>query len=227
MTEKNTSEKRISIVTLVLILMAIVFFIAIIGVVFINKKENGPSALSPQPKIDGTILPAPRVIADFNMTATNGATFTKKDLEGHWSLMFFGFTNCAFVCPVTLAELNKMDLQLQKDLTPKQLPQVIMVSVDPDRDSIPRFASYLSQFNKSFIGLRGSMEQLNALAAQMNVTYSKILSSDGNPAHYTITHSAEIMLLDPNGNLRAFFAYPHQADEMARDYRMILKADKE
>lgn len=227
MADKNIAEKRMSVISLVLIVVAIVFFITMIGVVYVNKKDahvETTSAALAQVKIDGTILPAPRFIADFSMAATNATTFTKKNLIGHWSLMFFGFTNCAFVCPVTLAELNKMTIQLKKDLTPSQLPQVIMVSVDPDRDNLPRFSSFLGQFNKSFIGLRGSIQQLNALAAQMNVTYSKILSSDGNPTHYTITHSAEVMLLDPKGNLRAFFSYPHQGSQMAQDYEHIIKA---
>ena len=229
MSKQGNAEKKFSVITLVLFIVAIVFFVAMIGVVYINKKESSASA-SPnalvQLKINGTVLPSPRVIADFNMAATNGTTFTKQILMGLWSLMFFGFTNCAFVCPVTLAEVNKMLIILQKDLPANEVPQVVMVSVDPDRDTIPRFTSYLAQFNKSFIGLRGSMEQLNALAAQMDVTFSKIVSSDGNPAHYTITHSAEVMLLDPNGNLRAFFSYPHQGAEMAQDYEHIVKAAK-
>lgn len=123
-----------------------------------------------------------------------------------------------------MAELNKMYINLKKDDLPKALlPQVVMVSVDPKRDSVARLHGYVTEFNPSFIGARGSMAHLLTLSKQMHVVFSKIQSNDGNKNHYTITHSAEITLIDPKGQVRASFSYPHKAHEMTDDYIKLMR----
>ncbi len=200
----------------------IVFAAAIAGIMLnVSKhKQQRVDIAAVNLKIDGTVLPNPRIIHAFQLTDTKNESFTNENLKGHWTLMFFGFTNCAYVCPTTLAELKKTYTNLEARLPKELLPQVVMVSVDPERDSLKRLSGYLKSFNPAFIGARGSLAATQSLANQMSVVFAKMKMPTGD---YTITHSAEIMLLDPQGNLRAFLSYPHKADQMTHDYEAIVR----
>ena len=208
------------------------FIIAIVVVfmsaVFVFGKRHQAStqayAIPSTLKIDGTILNQPRRLKPFHLTRGDGKPFTKNSLKGHWTLMFFGFSNCGYACPTTLSALNQMMTNLQKDLSADVLPQVVMVSVDPDRDTAKRIQSYVQAFNTHFIGVRGPIKPLKQLSNQMNVVFSKLKSTDGNPKHYMINHSAEVMLVDPAANLRAFFSFPHTGVQMTHDYEAIINA---
>ena len=204
------------------LLLGIVASLAVAFGVMRHQRVGATYAIPSALKVDGTILREPRVIHSFQLTAGNGQPFTQKNLQGHWSLMFFGFTNCGYVCPTTLAALSKMYNQLKQDLPATQLPHVVMVSVDPERDSAARIQSYVTSFNPAFEGARADLPALKQLSNQMNVVFTKLKSKDGNPKHYMVNHSAEVMLLDPNGNLRAFFSFPHTAQQMIHDYESIM-----
>lgn len=171
--------------------------------------------------IDGTVLPQTRKIYPFNLTDNRGKPFTKDSLKGHWTLMFFGFTNCGYVCPTTLSALNKMFNNLKAHLSPPLLPEVVLVSVDPERDSVKRMNDYVKSFNPAFRGARADMEETKTLANQMSVVFDKVAMPNGN---YMVNHSTEIMLLDPEGNLRAFLSSPHVPDHMVRDYEAVIRA---
>jgi len=208
-------------------------FILVCGVLiilagtFIYKMKHpavGPSrdfALHQPVTIDGTVLDKPRLIRSFILTAGDHQFFTERHLKHHWTLLFFGFTNCGYVCPTSLAALNKMYIILQTQLPPSLVPQVVMVSVDPERDTADKMKQYMNVFNKNFIGTRADMKMIKALADQLNVVFAKIVANNGA---YSVNHTAEIMLIDPNGKLRAFFAYPHRGTVMARDYENILSS---
>jgi len=169
--------------------------------------------------INGTVLPNPRMIQPFELINTQGKLFTNKDLKGHWTLIFFGFTHCPDVCPTTLSEISKAYFKLESTLPPKLLPTVIMVTIDPERDSISNLNDYLEKFNPKFIALRGNMDATKYFANQMSVAFGKVNLQDGK---LTLSHSARIILLDPDGNIRAFFSYPHRSDILARDYKKVV-----
>jgi protein SCO1/2 len=213
----TTSHKNI---TTTLVIMAVVIVVALSGFFYhIKHKNHSPEQIAMNINIDGTVLPSPRIIHPFNLTDNHDKPFNNTNLKGHWTLMFFGFTNCGYVCPTTLSALNTMYTNLKSQLPPDLLPQIVMVSVDPERDSTTRINDYVRSFNPTFIGARANLAETTALANQMSAVFSKVQMPNGD---YTINHSAEIMLLDPNGNLRAFFSYPHKADQMLHDYVAIV-----
>lgn len=205
---------------LLFILIGIIAIIAMISLFISVRKDHQSYRISSNVKIDGTILPRPRTIEHFQLTNDEGKPFTNDSLKGHWTLMFFGFTNCGYVCPTTMSVLAKMYTNLKTQLPPVLLPHVVLVSVDPDRDTIKRINDYVKTFNPAFHGVRGSLAQTKALASQMNVVFAKVKMTNEN---YTITHSAEVMLIDPNGKLRAFFSYPHRTQQMLHDYKAIMR----
>src|SRR5688572_13635460 len=120
-----TSNKK-----LLCTILAIVAVVSAVEIYFglLQRKEVANNV-----KIDGVFLAQTQKINDFKLTATTDKTFSKENLKGRWTMMFFGFTNCGMVCPTSMAALNDMYKILEKDLPANQLPQVVMVSVDPDR----------------------------------------------------------------------------------------------
>lgn len=164
--------------------------------------------------IHGTYIPSPLAITEFHCIDNHGMPFSKKNLQGRWSIIFFGFSSCEMICPTTLAELNKMYQRLQGDLPKEQLPQVIFISVDPERDSVQKLNKFINSFNPNFIGLRASEAQTLALAKQFHITVSQ---------GATINHSMEILLINPDARVQAYFAYPHHAQQLVVDYKQVLK----
>lgn len=172
-------------------------------------------------KIDGVFLTTPKTIADFQLTTNDGKPFTKENLKGHLTMMFFGFTNCSYVCPTTMSALNKMYKTLQKDLPADQLPQIVMISVDPERDTAAKMNSYVTTFNPNFVGLTGKAEDTKALEKQLNIVAVKVKSGKGKNNYY-MDHSAEILLFNTNGELQAYMSYPHTPEQLVKDYKLML-----
>jgi protein SCO1 len=184
-----------------------------------KENESKPEAIS---LINATVLPHDKELAAFQLVGANQPTFTNADLKGHWSLVFFGFTNCPGLCPSTLTTLNKMYEKLTAEKQ-ADMPQVVFISVDPDRDTPPRIAEYLRGFNKNFVGATGTQEQLDQLTHELSVLYMKITQpGHENDKTYTIDHSGTILVIDPTGNWYALFNTPHDANNIAKDYQTIV-----
>ena len=192
----------------------------------ISNHVGGPRS-SEKPMIKGTILSKPLSLPKVALQRYGHDAFTNDDFKDHWTLLFFGFTNCPKVCPTTMAQLNAMIESLQQKVTAEHMPQVIMVSVDPARDTAKRMHSYVTSFNPNFIGLRTDEAAISNLALAMNVSYAKVDMKGMNHDHmhmdhYTMTHTATISVIGPAGQVRAYLSYPHHGQEMANDYLSIL-----
>ncbi|MDR3478299.1 MAG: SCO family protein [Gammaproteobacteria bacterium] len=214
---QNTHQKsHKKLVTLILLLLAGLAAIVIyFGVLQPHKSVNVA-------QIDGLVLPMPKDISDFKLTDNAGQAFTKDSLKGRWTLMFFGFTNCGMVCPTTMSALNKMYATLATDLPREKMPQVVMVSVDPDRDSVQRMNEYVTSFNPHFIGARAELSQIETLEKELHLVAVKMDVEGQAKDHYTINHSTEILVFNPNGQLQAYMSSPHQPEQMVKDFQAML-----
>lgn len=216
MSNKNNKLVTFIVVDMIIIVALIVYF----GM--IRPQQQKTEKLS----IDGTYLPVPTEIKDFQLTDNHGNNFSKKNLMGKWTMMFFGFTNCGMVCPTTMDALNKMYQLLGKDLSATQMPQIVLISVDPDRDTIERMNDYVISFNPHFIGARAEINETIALEKQLHIVAAKLQVDGQGKNQYTINHSAEILLINPDAKVQAYFSYPHEPQKMANDYKLILDHDK-
>jgi protein SCO1/2 len=167
------------------------------------------------------ILPEPRVLADFDLVDQDGAQFTLRQLQGKWSLLFFGFTHCPDVCPSALYDLHQVNQAVTDSDADEASYQFIFVSVDPERDSPQRLRDYVAYFDPEFRAATGSPEQLAALARQIGVAY-RIEPHEPGSERYLVDHSASIMLTDPEGRLHGVFPAPHDAGHIAQDLAAIL-----
>lgn len=185
--------------------------------------NNWQSAKKPDlTEFHGTYLQTQRPINEFSLVGIDNKPYTNESLKGHWTLFFFGFTNCGYVCPTTMAELSKVFNQL-KEQGVGNLPQVVMISIDPQRDSLDKLGQYVRAFNPDFFGARGEEAQIKAMTTEMGVAYYKVMNEKGqDPTHYDMQHSGAVMLLNPQGNLQAFFTSPHTADSMVEDLKKLL-----
>lgn len=171
-----------------------------------------------RPDVEGLLWPNPHQLHPFATIDDNGRVFGLDRLRGKWTFLFFGYTHCPDVCPLTLAVLNQV-LEQEKDKY-RDL-QVVFVTVDPGRDDTQRLKKYVTYFNPGFIGLGGTIQQIQSLTSQVGVffQYGK-KSQDGN---YVVNHSASIFLTDPKGRIVGVFTAPHQVDSIKDRYKMIRK----
>lgn len=162
----------------------------------------------PAPGIDGMFWPDPKQLHDFYTVDDRGERFGLDRLQGKWSFLFFGYTHCPDVCPVTLAVMNQVREELQRQGQDGDV-QMLFVTVDPERDSSERLADYLRQISPAILGLGGSMSQIQSLAGQIGVAAVK----DEGGAHaghegYLVDHSTALFLIDPRGRLISLFSAP-------------------
>lgn len=166
---------------------------------------------------NGTILlQTPRKFSNFELTDHRGKAFTLENLKGKWSLLFFGFSQCPDICPTTLAAAARMYAEL--DPEEKQQLQVVLVSLDPERDTPEQLARYVPYFNPDFIGTSGNPYVLLKLATELNVAYSKVELDDDS---YTIDHSGNLVLINPLGHYHGFMKPPFQHGSMRTAWRSI------
>ncbi len=204
------------------LLWAALFVGLVIAGVFAGSFYAKQQHMQKQAAFHGTLLTAPRAIDNFSLTATDGTPFTQDSLKNHWTLMFFGFTRCGFVCPTTMTELGKMYRLLEtQNVSP--MPQVVMVSIDPERDELSQLKRYVEAFHPNFQGAKGSEEMTRAMTKALGVAYAKVKKDPNAPAKQDdIEHTGAIMLFNPDGHLAAFFTSPHRAKSLAEDYQLLI-----
>jgi protein SCO1/2 len=168
------------------------------------------------------ILQTPREIAPFALVDQHGDVFDNSSLLGHWSLLFFGYTSCPDICPVTLAVLAQMEKKLADAGDHDLLDQlkVYLISVDPERDSAETLGKYVGAFSPRFMGVTGSRDAVAALATQLNVAFMKVPADNGG---YVIDHTGNVVVINPKGHYHAFIKLPHDADRTLLAYRSLAR----
>jgi protein SCO1 len=168
------------------------------------------------------VLTTPRPVPDVPGVDHTGAAFTRADLEGHWTLAFFGFTYCPDICPATLHVLASAR-QMLDDLPEADRPEVVMISVDPGRDSPERLAEYVPFFDARFRGIAVAAPHLPELTRGFGAAYAySPLGEDS----YTVDHTTTVFLVDRQARVAAVFPAPHTAQGISTDLRRIIKQEK-
>lgn len=175
------------------------------------------------------VYDVPQQFTDFNLIDQYERPFTQRRLQDKWTLLFFGYTFCPDICPLTLATMSQFS-RLLEDTNYAEDTQVVMVSVDPMRDTPEKLRDYMGYFNPDYIGVTGAYAGLFALALQLNVPFSHesgLGGQGGGEAEgesYLVSHSGVIILINPNGQSHGFFKTPHEPDRMLVNYTALRKA---
>ena len=183
-------------------IISIVVFIAaaIMVSLFIYHAKNKQPAVN-LANGQGLIFPAAKSIAPFELTTTDGTSFTNKNFYHHWTLLYFGFTHCNSFCPATLDMLKKAYPTL---IAKYPNLQVAMISLDPIRDNRAALAKFMQKYNANFIGASGKIEDLRKLQSQLGV-YAEDANTGG--ADYQLQHTASILLINPRGQWAGIFKF--------------------
>jgi protein SCO1/2 len=172
----------------------------------------------------GGAFEPPRPAPDFTLTASAGGEFQLSRARGKVVLLTFGYTNCPDVCPTVLAELAQVRAQLGPDAG---RVQIVYVSVDPERDTTERLRTYVSIFDKTFLGLTGSSAQLGPVWKAYGISIARREIPGGGPQSYGVLHTASVYLIDTAGRLRVMAPFGTPADDVLHDVRLLLAAAAE
>ena len=199
--------------------LSLAFVAIVLGMFFYSVTR--PKVLSDEQlrDIGVFVLPAPREIAPFELTAHTGRPFTLDDLQGHWSFIFFGFTNCPDICPTSMAVMAQAERQLEAEApeTARQF-QGVLVTVDPERDDQETLATYVQAFSSDFLGVRGDLPATAAFATQVNAAFAMVPAQDGG---YQVDHTANIVIVNPRGHYHGFVRTPHRVDTIVEAFRSL------
>jgi protein SCO1/2 len=191
------------------LVVALVLLVA--AMVWMPRPDRG------EPPANATILPQPRALPEVALIDQTGADFRLESPRGELSLLFFGFTNCPDVCPLTLEVLADARAEIAERV-PEAAPRVVFVSVDPSRDTPERIDAYLRNFDPDFIGVTAADDALAPLLKALGVTVEK---HEHGGASYNVVHNSTVYVLGPDASLVAVSGAPHDAATIAADYLKI------
>ncbi|MFA7891375.1 SCO family protein [Pseudomonas putida] len=166
------------------------------------------------------LLPQSRTVADVTMTNQDGQPVQLDQLKGKWSLLFFGYTYCPDICPTTLAQLRQVKSELPKQALDRL--QVVLVSVDPNRDTPNQLKQYLGYFDKDFVGLAGSVEDTQKLANALSIPF---IPADTSKPGYTVDHSGNLAIVGPDGRQRGFIRAPFDSQKLVARLPGLVQGD--
>ena len=198
----------------IIFILFILFGISVLFTYF----QSLPSLLEKKPTLaTGKILARPMEIDQFELIDQNNAAFNNKSLEGGWTVVFFGYTNCPDVCPTTIYKLAEIKNGIKEKL-PSTDFNTVLVTLDPDRDSAQRLDEYIGYFDETMLGVTGTYENIQSFTSSLSVFYQRINKEEG----YDFNHTASIFVFDKNGLLFATMSPANPIDELTEDFYTIL-----
>lgn len=164
------------------------------------------------------LLPQSRELPELTLTNVDGQPQALSSLKGKWTLVFFGYTFCPDICPTTLAQLRQLNSQLPAE-TRSQL-QILMVSLDPHRDTPEKLKQYLGFFDPAYLGLTGPLADIQKLANAVSIPF---IPGDTSKENYTVDHSGNLVLLGPDGRQRGFIRAPLKNEKLKVQLPQVIK----
>ena len=180
-----------------------------------------PRILSPKELYNAgaVIFDTPREVSAFELISKDSEPFTRDNLVGNWTFVFFGFTHCPDICPTTVALFNQLHKKLA-DTEWGDSTRFLLVSLDPARDTPEKMKQYVDYFNPEIQGLTGDFITLKRFANQLNIAFSKVVT-DRESGDYTIDHSGAVVLMNEQGHYQGFYKTPLDLERMSLTYQSI------
>lgn len=201
--------------------LALLLAIAVAVAAIIGWRLGDNSSAKPPEDIEDYLFWQAKDLTNFTLMAAGNKAFGLNNLKGKWSFIFFGYTHCPDVCPVTLATMGKAFKLIERTPAAYQDIQGIFVSVDPERDTPESLKDYASYFNNQFTGVTGDTAQLDAFTRQMGALYTIHIKDPENPDDYQVNHNSTIFLVDPEGRVYGRFSPPQTPQGLAEAFIKI------
>ena len=159
----------------------------------------------------------PRQLAEFKLIDDTSKIFLPEEFAGKWNILFFGFTYCPDICPLTMKQMSDVKESLGEY---SDNLRVFLVSVDPDRDKPENLRQYLDNFDKNFKGLTGEIDQIYKFSTQVNAPFFPVVNS--LEKNYTVDHSGSLVLISPDAKYAGFFRAPHDTAKITKALASLL-----
>jgi protein SCO1/2 len=170
------------------------------------------------------LFPQPRALPPFSLNQSDGTRLVPGELQGHWTIVFLGFTHCPDVCPTTLAELAQAQKRWES-MPDSVRPRVLFVSVDPERDTAINTGEYAHAFHRDTLAATGDLPALEDFARGLSLVFMKVPPEAGAPAdRYNVDHSATLAVLDPKGRMAGILQPPLVPQAIAADLQALTSA---
>ena len=194
-------------IVFVLVAVAALILGLAVNQVLNSKAQNNPAAL-----LDAGIvmLPQHRQVPALTFRDQDGQDFSTAQLKDQWSLLFFGYTFCPDICPATLAQLRQLRSEIPEQAWNNL--RIVLVSVDPARDTPEQMKKYLGYFNAGFMGLTGEPDTIQQLSSAVSIPY---IPADTSKENYTVDHSGNLAIIGPDGTQRGFIRAPIDIKKLA------------
>jgi protein SCO1/2 len=166
------------------------------------------------------LLPNTKALINTDFIDHKGQNFSIENFKGKWSILFFGFTNCPDICPTTMQTLKQVKANLEQAGVWHNY-QVIMVSVDPERDTTERLANYVPYFDPEFIGISSALETTESFAKNVGILFFKNERTEDN--NYDVDHGAALILVDPDAQYAGVITAPHLVGPISDDLISLAK----
>jgi protein SCO1/2 len=184
------------------------------GTFFMTLAFQGPRGV-PQ---YATVLPQPAPLPQFSLVDHSGAPFGMESFRGQWSLIFFGFTHCPDICPATLQQLAIARSRVLAE-GETEFPNILLISVDPERDTPEIMAEYVGHFGPGVTGVTGSLDELRNLTSALGIYFEKTGEENGS---YTVDHAAVVLVINRSAEFHALFGAPHDVEHFVSDIPLIM-----
>jgi protein SCO1/2 len=194
-------------------MIATVVAAALAAGIVVALKTQTPSV--PQSAL---LLNPPNPVPEFDLVDQHGTAIDETVFQGQWDLVFFGFTHCPDICPMTLQILAAARSELEQN-GQSPLPRIVLVSVDPERDTPEILAQYVDYFGEGNLGITGTLEEITKLTSGLGIYFQKQESDDDN---YGVDHSAAVLAIDPDGGFHALFSSPHLVENYVHDLPILM-----
>ncbi|MBW5290235.1 MAG: Cytochrome oxidase biogenesis protein Sco1/SenC/PrrC, putative copper metallochaperone [Candidatus Ruthia sp. Asou_11_S2] len=219
------------------ILIITVVATAVVLSLYVNF-GNHYKELAKQLKVSFMLYNPDKELSSFSLIDHNNNKFNNKNFKGKWTLLSFIYTHCPDVCPTGLVDMSILKSTLIKR-SASIVPNLVTITFDPIRDTPKVLKTYVTHFDKSFLGVSGNQSQINQLVQDFGAYYERVVYvKNGKPtilkndeplpegvleSGYLINHTAWIYLLSPDGQIFAGFPSPHNPLEMADDIELLTK----
>ena len=205
------------------LIIIVIFIVTVLGL-FINKLTTPRTLSNDELLVNGLFLfDQPKDISDFEFYSSDQASFTKSDLIGNWTLMYFGFTNCPDECPTTMYQLSKLIKILRQKNFDLNNKQWVLVSIDPERDTPEMIDKYAKGFDQDFLGVSNARPMLLSLATQLSV--NNVMPNHANHMDHSHldNHVNNIILLNPKGQFAGIFRPPFEVSRLSLTYQSVTQ----
>lgn len=197
----------------------LVALVALVIGLTVYRVLNSERQVDPTQLLDAgiVILPQGRDVPKLTLTNQDGEPVQVDELDGKWTLLFFGYTFCPDICPATLAELRQLRSQLPDEVREQLRP--VLVSVDPARDTPEQLKQYLEFFGEGFLGLTGTLDDIQTLANGVGIPF---IPGDTSRENYTVDHSGNLVIIGPDGRQHGFIRAPLKVQKLSQQLPALL-----